>query len=208
MKLNEKIHILKEKQGRAGCSALLCWSIPHLIVRPYVIVPPLASSFGRRWSVHVVVGPYTSVDLGVELPCHCGLPYHGIRLPSSACGVERRRWATHVVVGCPTAVFDSPRYRVVSNIGVGLPTSLRVAVLGRSCLVVVVGSRTSTLGYPRRCGLPNFGVRHHWVAYLRVRLPTSLWAALPRRLCLVVVVESRTSALGCTCRCGLPYRGV
>ena len=139
---------------------------------------PLASSFGRRWSVHVVVGPLTLV-----LSCP-------------------------VIVGCPTTAFASPRYRVVSNIGVGLPTSLRVAVLGRSCLVVVVGSRTSTLGYPRRCGLPNFGVRHHWVVYLRVRLPTSLWAALPRRLCLVVVVESRTSALGCTCRCGLPYRGV
>ncbi len=67
-----------------------------------------------------------------------GLPYLGVRLPSSPWGcvlrrwvsllrhsplivvvwLELRRWASPVVVGCPAAVFGPPRRCVVWDLGV------------------------------------------------------------------------------------------
>src|SRR5437016_8618956 len=83
-----------------------------------------------------------------------GLPYRGVRLPSSSWGHVAQRWGAHIAVGCPTSVVTSLRCRAVSKLGIGLPTSRWTAILRRLPPLIVVGCRSSALGCPHRCGLP------------------------------------------------------
>jgi len=109
-----------------------------------------------------------------------GLPYRGVRLPSSSWGRVAQRWAAHIAVGMP---YLSGRLPSVSKLGVGLPTSLWATLPQRSPPLVVVGSRTSAFASFRCRGVACFGIG----------LPTSLWAALGRRSPPLVVVWCRTS---------------
>ena len=102
-----------------------------------------------------------------------GLPYRGVRLPSSswgrvarrwACpqqcghalpqrsppfGVEARRWAAHVVVGYPTSAFASSRCRRVAYLGVRLLSLSWGCVLRHWAAHVVVGSPRAAFASPR-----------------------------------------------------------
>jgi len=92
----------------------------------------------------------------------------GVHVSSSSSDRVPRCWATHVGVGCPTLVF------------------------------VIIGSRTSALGCPCRCGPPCLGVcvlssswsrvPWRWAAHVVVGCPTAVFDPL-------TVVGRRTSAL-------------
>jgi len=114
------------------------------------VVVALCGVEPRRSAAHIVVGCLTSVFACLRrrgVAClGVGLPYLGVRLPSSLCGVRPRRSAAVVVrlhtsaLGCPAAALASRRRRVVRTWVLGCPTSaLALRRRGVSDLDVVVG---------------------------------------------------------------------
>src|SRR6266567_1328307 len=93
--------------------------------------------------------------------------------PAAAFASHSRRGVSNVGVGLPTSLWaallrlSSPRHRVMSNVGTVLPTTMWAAVLRHSCALIVVCCQTLGLG----------GVR---LPVVIVGLTTSLWAALLR----------------------------
>jgi hypothetical protein len=78
------------------------------------------------------------------------LPFSQLPSPRIA-----RRWAAHVAVSSPlprTSASPSPGCRGVSNLGVGLPTFLWVALPRCSLPLVFVGDLTAASTPLRRCG--------------------------------------------------------
>ena len=121
--------------------------------------------------------------LSVWVTLHCravvypgiGLPYWGIRLPSSSWGRVARHWAAHIGVA---------------------------ALPQRSPPFSVMQCQSSALGCPHCCGLPYLGVRLPLLLYGCV---PRCWAALPRRSPPFAVVGLHASALGCPMGCSPPF---
>jgi len=143
----------------------------------------------------VIVGLRSSA---LGCPHCCGLPYLSSHLPSVSCGVEARQRAAHVDVDSHTAA-------VASSLSCGVEARRWAALPRCSPPFLVIGSRTSALGRPLCCGLPNLGVRllsllwgcvlRRWAAHLVVGCPTGHSPPF-------VVVRCRTSVLNCWHRCG------
>src|SRR6266567_6577009 len=93
----------------------------------------------HRGAVFIVAGPY-AVSFEPSASFWAALPRRARALVVL--------WCQTLASGCPTAVFACPRRCVVSNLGVGLPTSLWVSLPRRSLPLVIMWCRTSALGCP------------------------------------------------------------
>jgi len=156
-------------------------SVLQLVVRPYAVVPTLASL-----SLRLIVGPSAFSD---PLTSALGSVSFWDAIPQRPPPIVSV-WCRTPALGCPHR--RGPPYR---------DTHLSI---------VVVSCRTSTLGSPRRCGLPYRGVRlsSSILGYPRSRgLPASVFSSLCRRGVACFSVGLPTSLWVALLRCSL-CRGV